>query len=144
MRVVLLLLTVLFYSVAASAHFDFGLYTGLDKAGNVCSINFLKKEYVNGIKNPLNEKVFVVAQIEGTQLSNQELVHPMTFDKQTKTIGFDHDHLQSYYGTQTGAVLVKVSIHEQNGPDHFHIFSTNWKDGTNSSKDCINLTKVVQ
>lgn len=144
MKFLLLIFLTLLFSFSAAAHFDFGLYNGVDKAGNTCSINFLKKEYANGIKNPLNEKVFVTAFIEGRKLLVHKLVHPMKFDKQTKTIDFDHDHLQTYYGTQSGAVLFKVSIDEKNGPDHYHIFSTNWKDGTNASKDCMNLSKVIR
>lgn len=140
MKLILLMLT---FSISAFAHFDFGKYTGVDSSGKDCSITFLKKEYSEGIKNPLNEKVFINAFIKGKAFT-QQLVHPMKFDKQTKTIGFDHDHLQNYYGTQSGAVLFKVSVHEGSGPDHFHVFSTNWKTQKNSSLDCMQLRKTVK
>lgn len=138
MRLVFIVLVSL--SLPAMAHFDFGLYKGIDNLGNSCSINFLKKEYSHGIKNPLNEKVFVDIKVNG-KTNRHTLVHPMKFDKQTKTVGFDHDHLQTYFGTSTGAILLKVSIDEKNGPDHFHIFTSNWKNSENNSLDCMQLRK---
>jgi hypothetical protein len=131
-----ILTSIILFSFSAIAHFQIGTYKGSDGV-NSCEVEFLSVDFVNGVKNPLNEMVHVKFENE-----NYVLRHLMNFNDENNHINFNKNQLTGYFGTTTGANFLEIYMDQEGiseGPSSFKKVFNNWKTGEVRVSECKNL-----
>ncbi len=132
----LLIASLLLASTTAMAHFKIGTYNGSDQNGLNCSIEFKKISFVNNIKNPINERVFVV--INGNRPFI--LTHLPIIDTDKMSIVPNKSNLTGVKGGNMKAIALQVDMdHTIRGPANYSIINHDWANKKRSKFFCDHL-----
>ena len=135
----LLLVALMLASTSAFAHFKIGTYQGQNANGVNCTVEFKKKTYINNIKNPINERVFVMVNGKRPFL----LTHLPIIDNNRMTVTADKEALTEVKGGKGKAVSLQIHMdHVKGGPDSYTILKHDWVNKTHTKKECLNLEFV--
>ncbi len=137
MKIAILLLV----SSLSFAGFKMGKYKGITKNAQPCQIEFIVKNYVSGIKNPINEEILTKVPGHNTLFV---LKHMPSIDKETNEIKFERDFLKDFHGDKTGGIALNVEmIHSDtyHGPKSFKYIVHNWREKKLSVFECHDLVK---
>jgi hypothetical protein len=129
-------MTLLLTSTAAMAHFKIGTYSGLDTNGVDCTIEFKKKTFVNNVKNPINERVFVVVN------GNRPFIvtHLPLVDTNKMSVVANKSNLTGVKGGNMKAVALQIDMdHTVGGPANYSIIKHDWANKKRSKFLCEGL-----
>ncbi len=112
----LILSTLVAFNVRA--HFELGVYKGVDLQNKECAIEFVSKDFYGDVKHPLNEAV-------GVKVADTSIVlfHDVIIDDESGKISAQKNDLRSYWASEeTVSEAFRVFMgHEdgQDGPTHY-------------------------
>lgn len=125
----------LFFTLPAQAHLEKGVYSGLGLNGNPCAFEVIDIRFEQGVKNPLNERVFI-------KFGSKELVlqHLPVVNSEDGTVQFTHEQLTAVEGTPSGGAAFVLKMNpESHRPDSFVLLHDQWKDDVKTVTTCSNL-----
>lgn len=132
----LLLVALMLVSSSALAHFKIGTYKGSDANGADCTVEFKKKTFVNNVKNPINERVFVLINGKRPFI----LTHLPVIDNNRMTVTADKANLTGVKGGKGKAVSLQIHMdHTIGGPSAYTILKHDWVNKTHDKKECFDL-----